>query len=294
MATVILPKGEGQLGNRLFQFATFHAASLEAGFDLWNPAFGDYANHFPAVAKDVFCRPFHTRPLAGNRRLARLLFETLSGRRLRGLLRPFGGRVLDITSTHDANDLDYDLESEDFARHLKQSRLLIACGWKFRARGALWRQREKLREIFSPHSRLLESARESAAKAKGDADLLIGVHVRRGDYAGWQGGRYFFDWEGYADWMRQAVELRADRKVAFLVCSNETPHRLPALDGARISPGPGGVIEDLYSLASCDLLMGPPSTFTLWASFWGGVRLHMLENAGQALWTGGFILHPHV
>ena len=36
----------------------------------------------------------------------------------------------------------------------------------------------------------------------------------------------------------------------------------------------GVAVEDLYALAGCDLLIGPPSTFTQWASFYGKVPLY--------------------
>jgi hypothetical protein len=202
-----------------------------------------------------------------------------------------GGEVLDITATHDAADVEYDLGSEDFARCLRRSRFVIARGWKFRAREALWRRREEVRGVLRPRAEVLSGVDLALREARGDAEVLIGVHVRRGDYAGWLGGRYFFGWEDYARWMAQAAELHAGKRVAFLVCSNEKNENLPQVPGARVVAGPGGVVEDMYALAGCDLLMGPPSTFTLWASYWGGVRLHMLQDAAQTLWEGGFVMH---
>ena len=35
----------------------------------------------------------------------------------------------------------------------------------------------------------------------------------------------------------------------------------------------------MYSLAACDYIMGPPSTYTLWASLYGGARLYFMQNA---------------
>jgi hypothetical protein len=58
--------------------------------------------------------------------------------------------------------------------------------------------------------------------------------------------------------------------VAFLVCSNEPVAPLLSLEGLKVFEGPGTAIGDLYALAGCDKLMGPPSTFSLWASYWGG------------------------
>jgi len=38
-----------------------------------------------------------------------------------------------------------------------------------------------------------------------------------------------------------------------------------------------GTIEDLYLLGYCDYIVGPNSSFSQWASFWGGVPLHVLD-----------------
>lgn len=45
------------------------------------------------------------------------------------------------------------------------------------------------------------------------------------------------------------------------------------------------MIEDLYAFAKTDLLMGPPSTFTLWASFYGDVPLSMMSTSDQEIDT---------
>jgi hypothetical protein len=37
-------------------------------------------------------------------------------------------------------------------------------------------------------------------------------------------------------------------------------------------------VEDLYAFAGCDLLVGPPSTFTAWAAFYGEVPLLHVED----------------
>jgi hypothetical protein len=45
--------------------------------------------------------------------------------------------------------------------------------------------------------------------------------------------------------------------------------------------GPGHFIEDLYALASCDYIIGPPSTFSQWASFYGNVPRYMVNYKAE-------------
>ena len=293
-ATVIISRGEGQMGNRLFQYASFYSASLEKGFQVWNPSFGEYATWFPELAQDVFCRPSGESLSLCLRGIFSRLFSLASGK-LAGLAcRPFGGEVLDITGSHDVQDEPYDLGSGEFESLLARRRFLLVRGWKFRARESLWRQRDEVKKVFRPSDAVLAAANQSLEKARADGDLLIGVHVRRGDYAGWLGGKYFFALENYERWMREAAALHAGRRVAFLVCSNEPVGPLLGLEGLKTFAGPGTAIADLYGLAGCDKLMGPPSTFSLWASYWGGAPLQMLQSAEDHVWEGGFVIHQNV
>jgi hypothetical protein len=36
-------------------------------------------------------------------------------------------------------------------------------------------------------------------------------------------------------------------------------------------------------MAHCDYLIGPPSTFTLWASFAGGAKYFHIESGGRGI-----------
>ncbi len=294
MPRVILAKGEGQLGNRLFQAATFLAASYEVGFELWNPALGEYADMFPAISGDVFCRSACASSVPGRRGAWCRMFGLLATRGLEPVLARFGGGVLNITESTDAVDGEYDLCGEDFRGRLAGRRFLIVKGWKFRAHAAVRTHKERVREVFRPEEAIENEVAKTVAVARGGVDVLIGVHVRRGDYAGWLGGKYFFDLESYARWMREAVALYPGRRVAFLVCSNEDVGPLLGMEGIAATRGPGSAVGDLYALAACDLLMGPPSTFSLWASFMGNVRLHMLQASDQSLYAGGFVIHERV
>jgi len=205
-----------------------------------------------------------------------------------------GGAVLDISYSHDAADLEYDLCGEHFAELVKWRRFVLVKGWKFRAQAALSKYREKIIQVFKPTPMINEEVRRSVSAARIGIDLLVGVHVRQGDYATWQGGRYYFNIAEYKQWMRKVAAMNPSRRVGFLVCSNGDVEFFLNPNGIKVASGPGSAVADLYALAACDQLIGPPSTFTLWASYYGGVPLHMLESAGQDLWDGGFVMHERV
>jgi hypothetical protein len=112
------------------------------------------------------------------------------------------------------------------------------------------------------------------------ADITVGIHLRRGDYRTYLGGKYFYPLEVYEQCMRETVRLFPGKTLRFIVCSNE--QAMPVAPAAcALHAGPGHFIEDLYTLAACDYLIGPPSTFSQWASFYGSVPLCKLESSDQ-------------
>jgi hypothetical protein len=109
------------------------------------------------------------------------------------------------------------------------------------------------------------------------AEVIVGVHIRHGDYAGWRGGRYFFPASRYAAWMRELAEQFPRGTVGFLVCSNQ-PQKAEEFPGLLVEFGPGIAVQDLYALSQCDYIMGPVSSFSQWASFYGNKPLFYLRD----------------
>jgi len=291
LAMVLVARPEGQLGNRIFQAAAFQAAAWEMGFAVLNPALGPYAEFFPALAKDFFCRPGQRLPMARWRVLFCRTLDALTSRSLRPAWSAGQCAVLDIAASHDGSEEDYDLCGEEFQRILSRYRLVVAKGWKFRAHTALESRRKNVVKLFTPHSGIRAEVERHIAQARSGCDILVGLHVRRGDYANWLEGKFFYGLDAYAAWLKAANQLWPGKKVGFLICSNESVDDLIRLPGLSASAGPGAPITDLYALAACDFLIGPPSTFTLWASYYGSAPLHMLMEKDQQLQIAGFAHH---
>jgi hypothetical protein len=45
----------------------------------------------------------------------------------------------------------------------------------------------------------------------------------------------------------------------------------------------------MYVLAACDLILGPPSTFSIWASYYGQVPLMQLDSRDYLPEPGAYI-----
>ena len=81
--------------------------------------------------------------------------------------------------------------------------------------------------------------------------------------------------------MQRITSLFPQKKVAFLICSN-TKVNAESFPGMSVIKGTNHELEDLYAFSKCDYLAGPPSTYTMWASFYGDVPLYQMHDPNSA------------
>ena len=121
-----------------------------------------------------------------------------------------------------------------------------------------------------------------------DRDALVGVHARRGDYESHRGGRWFYDEQDYLRWINQVPDLFPSlqpERLRFVVCSNE-PGFLANTAQSSLSASPmGSAAGDQLLLSKCDLIIGPPSTFSVWAAFLSDTHLLHISSRDQRLQT---------
>jgi hypothetical protein len=265
---IVIVDKVGQLGNRLFHFAHFIAFAEAHGVRVANPGFDDFAPYFPAFSGDVLCRfPPVRSPIPVTTRTSRVAFGAFE-RLARSRRGPAATIRLGPGET-------CDLRSPDFRREAEH-RLLLVSGWQFRDTQSFIENAALLRRVFTPLGRHRMRAQKAVSEARG-GDVVVGVHIRHQDYATYAGGRHFHSLDAYSKMMERVAGLFADRDVRFLVCSDD-PANPAALADGHVTPGPGHLVEDMHALAQCDYIVGPPSTYSAWASFYGQVPLHHFEN----------------
>jgi hypothetical protein len=123
-----------------------------------------------------------------------------------------------------------------------------------------------------------------------DADLVIGVHIRHGDYKTFENGRYYYTLEEYYQFMQNIQQVYKDKRVVFFISSNESFDTQLFKDCRcfRFGKEPSGDILDLYTLSLCDRIVGPWSTYSRWASFFGEVPLCCIKERSQSLAEDSF------
>lgn len=289
---IVIARNHGQLGNRLFLYAHFIAAAREYGVRLANPGFGPYAHFFPSTADDLWCRyPCCPADRVAPSPRTRRIVETAVSRSVRLLhgsgLSSFPCRVIRVKG-----DQTFDLDGQEFAKAVRGRRPILTLGWLFRCEPLLMKHAAAVRQHFQIASEHRRRVRQKIESIRRESDVIVGVHIRQGDYATYLDGKYFFSVRQYARAMRDIRRQLGNRRVAFLVCSNVRVDRRE-FDDLQVHMGVGHVLEDMYALARADLLIGPPSTYTGWASFYGEVPLMQMHAADQPLEVPALRPSPH-
>ena len=280
----------GRLANRLIIFANFVALAEEQGHNLINFTFHSYSELFEGTQQNVFCR--YPRPrrrswmdvvpgVAAFLRKTRIPYHITRFTALFNERHPYFGNK--VATLHELPGADYTLlEGQAYQDLIRPAKIVFVYGWWLRSPGLMKKHGAKIRAYFRPVERFVNAALAVIEPLRRKADILIGVHVRRGDYSYWKGGKYYFPAERYAAWMHDLVAQFPGRKVAFVVCSDE-PRRLDEFPGLTVGLGPDSPVSDIFALAQCDYILGPKSTFTQWASFYGDKPLLHLEGSDHVV-----------
>jgi hypothetical protein len=175
-------------------------------------------------------------------------------------------------------------DNDDLVKKRKSSEMVkckngywIYCGWCFRDHKSLNKHQDTVRQMIG-----ISLDINTRNKHIENDSYKIGVHIRRGDYKNWNNGIYFFDDYTYINACKQAAEAKKglNRKINFHLFSQQTLS-LPGsiadsdvTDKSSVDP-----VRDLIGLSQCDLIIGPPSTFSMLASFIGNVPIVSIENS---------------
>lgn len=151
----------------------------------------------------------------------------------------------------------------------------VVHGWtELRDFEAMREYGDEIRALFS-RAEHVEHERTNSGGTESECEKLVGVHVRRTDYRDWKDGRYFYGNDVYERVIGEMQGLIYG--VRFAVFTDDPESLSSQL--ARLNSQPTTPERDQWLMSKCDYLIGPPSTFTSWASFMGKVPLlHIMDK----------------
>lgn len=258
----------GRLANRLWTCANVLAFARDRGFRVVNPAFRDFAHYFATPAEQASQAAVDFRRAFALPWYWQALFSLTYKINLRTGWFPNielgeSGRLI----------LEDSQETTDF---FSRYRLSFLSGFYFCAPKCLERHGDTVREAFVPKVNLTNKIERTVRELRNRADMVIGIHMRQGDYRTYCDGIMFYSSAEYYEVMKSLAKQLPNRRLCFLICSDEEQDAA-YFSGLDVVVSNGGAIDDLYRLAQCDYIVGPNSTYSQWSSWWGKVPLHVLD-----------------
>lgn len=254
----------GQTGNQLMYAANMMATSIEYNVPYRNIS-------FKAIEQ------FEIADSIQRKRLFYIKFWSL-------FLTRYMYRIKKITKGGRTPGIKVFIDKEDAAKQFlleshTWSVTLLHC-WPYLDIESLYKQQNVIRNIIKPKAEYLEEGNHKLNEIRGKHknSTIIGVHIRRKDYKDFLGGFYYFDYDVYRKRMEEVSGIIHGDTI-FIVFSDEPINKnlLSKEDASyKVYVSGNSAIVDLVMMSACDYIIGPPSTFSGWASFWGNVPKHIM------------------
>lgn len=293
--TLVFTTGGGRLGNQLLNYANLLAFSLEhPDFDIINLAFSPYAAEYgnnsltdSSVGSGGLGKPWNALVQLARTELP--VIESIP-------YSPFGWLRLETAhrtasyrsdahsiiggETHTRFQLTgdrydhFNLTAQRNVNRLRSRPVSLVAGWSVRGWPLVEKHAAEVRQRLQPGDRHQSAAARYVDPLREEFDALVGVLVRQGDYQTWNDGRYFFEPTEYREILLNFATEFPDSHVGFLLASDEPQSESVFADDrfvftTGIAGGSGHYVESFAELSLCDVVVTPPSTFSITASFLG-------------------------
>ena len=232
MKVIIILEKYGGYCNRLFQSLHYHAYSMEKGIKFFNPTMLGllkFDNYF-----------FY-------------IFDKLNNYFLKILY-----KAIKLIFRNNRICIYFN----------KQNYIKIVDGWNFRKYNLTNKYYKQLNQIYKfekNNSLKSKNSINQINKLKNNGKFIVGIHIRRNDYKTWNNGKFYFSDQFYNELIKDLrnMLILENYDPFFFAVSDEIITPMIKVDSITN----GSWKDDQIILQACDLIVGPPSTFTMWASY---------------------------
>lgn len=173
------------------------------------------------------------------------------------------------------------MNGDEFLKTSKRS-IVLPQGWMYRDYINLKKHQQRVRSFFTPLKQYVQQIDAEIETARQKGDVIIGIHIRRKDYKTFFDGKWYYENDVYKAKMKAMEDLFVGKKCVFVICSDEIINKLDFSDFITLIKKRTPIV-DLYLLAECDYIIGPPSTYSAWASFYKNVPISYIDTADQVI-----------
>lgn len=271
---IILMNKDCQMSNRLLLAAHCIASGIEYNQDVFLATFGDMAEKYECC---LDTNSISVRVGNENEILGKML------RKFRNYMR--------VYKPSKVREYSYNLPQINLKIKKNANKNHYIFNWYYRNYDALIKHQEEIRSYFKLKDSFGQDAERLYKSLRTRADCLVAVHIRHGDYATWNQGKFFYSVEQYLQWMEQ-LKVSLNKKGLsphFIIFSNAViTDDIIKRDDITISTL--SAVGDQYLMGKCNYIMGPPSTFSWWAAFIGNKEYCVLKNENQIVGVESFSL----
>ncbi len=290
---VILWHNGGRLANQLWLYVSVCAYALEQKYGLENHSFFEYSDYFGIpqdswVIKLLFFRPFSA---------LRRLFPKKQGQVRKYFFKYYKVYVKCVEFFH-KKDIVFAPDGEISVPHYlkpspnpdpavsafekSDSPKLYLDGWLFRNPAGIEKYRKDIITFFQPKGIFLSKIQERLGSLRGKYKHVVGVHVRQGDYKYLWGGRRYFNEREISEILHRYLDVHDIKKddVVFVFASDGKINLVEFSDLNAELSGFTDPVEDLFFLASTDVIIGSDSTFGAFASYYGDIPFIVFQKDG--------------
>lgn len=255
----------GQTSNNYFQFIHLHAYCKANNIKFIAPLFEyKYSNKFPNFKKS-------------HKILIQLIF-------LNKITTSIFNRIIDKFNFK----LDTEEKANYFKENFKNNKVHIISGWYFRSDEDIIKYRIMYQKMFLPKKEIID--KKSIYFNIFENKITLGIHIRRGDYKDFMNGIYYFDDCVFVAYIDQLIKL-LNQKINIIIFSNEKIQMANFSKYENIKISKEDTDTDHFIMSQCDYLIGPPSTFTMWASYIGKAKYFHIEDENSILTLDKFITY---
>lgn len=244
---ILVANAAGQLCNRILLFAHSYATGLKTGQRVHHLYWGDLKDEFAPIDDNPFvtCGKGDKHYFDFQEKIEAKIYGADFRRR---------------------KSLKQDKKREKI---YKSHGIHVIDNWYYRDYEALFEFQDVICAVFRPNEKYSSEIDKFVGSLRSQDKITIAIHIRRGDYRTWRDGRYYYTDKEYKDWM-ECLAKASEKRIQFVLFSNEKLNLgFFSSDIYDVCTGLGQAITDLYSMARCDYIIGPPSTYSWWAAFYG-------------------------
>lgn len=263
---MIILHAEGQTGNKFFTYLRYIGDSLETGEKIIILSPDISIRHYPGFFRTKLVKfPFYFKSVSkviGYQNNIKLLYYLFGNK--------YATRLLKIVF-----------------KLVPGMRFIVAPTGSNKSKNH-FKHRAEIKKIFTPSLQVTQNVESVFDKILTTHHIICGVHLRFGDYKTFHGGKYYFSKQQYHSKMLEVKEIFPDKKVAFFISSNETIDLSIFEECDCFTVPDGNATKDLYGLILANYIIGPPSTFSGWASYYGNTPLYFIEDLNKKIKKSSF------